>query len=190
MGNFPRHDFIETSQFLSKASSSYLSERNMKDSPRSIGTRVLALFCIYLIATGVFSTGFAILTLVYALFPTPLINNFLRLFEIIVPLILLGIGMASLLPISEHAYTRQAAINPAMARESMRQRKGKPEKRELGILMGIVGITIVLRINPWEGFFFFILPLWGIPIVTVLMVITLILIIMLYKKIVRSIREV
>lgn len=143
--------------------------------------KLLAWLTLYLIITCSLSTVFAILALVYAIFPTQLFEKLLLFFSIGAPLILIGIGIASLLPLSEYAYIRQAGINPAIAREGLRHQRRKREKRELGILLGITGITSLLGIDPWHIFLFFLMPRLGMPIVTSLMAATLVLLTTIYK---------
>jgi hypothetical protein len=59
-------------------------------------------------------------------------------------LLLMFIGIASGLSTSEYAYIRQGAINPLVMREGMEHYRREPEKRGMGILLGVVGITIIL----------------------------------------------
>jgi len=58
-------------------------------------------------------------------------------------LLLIFIGFASGLSTSEYAYVRQGAINPTIMRASMEHFKRGQEKREMGILLGLVGLTII-----------------------------------------------
>jgi hypothetical protein len=58
-------------------------------------------------------------------------------------LLLVFIGIASGLSTSEYAYIRQGAINPLAMRAGMEHFKRGPEKRGMGILLGIVGLTII-----------------------------------------------
>jgi len=148
----------------------------------STGMAILAWFCIYLIVTCVFSTCYAVLAFIYEVFPTELMKNLLFLFSLGVPVVLMGIGVVSALPLSEYAYMRQAGRNPAIARETVRHQKRKPEKRELGIVLGVVGITTAFGISPWQGFFFLLEPLLGIPTITILMVAFLMLLVRIYRK--------
>jgi hypothetical protein len=58
-------------------------------------------------------------------------------------LLLIFIGIASGLSTSEYVYIRQGAINPLVMREGMEHFKRGPEKRGMGILLGVVGLTII-----------------------------------------------
>jgi uncharacterized membrane protein YkgB len=97
-------------------------------------------------------------------------------------LILIGIGIVSLLPLSEYAYMRQAGLNPPIAREIPKHQRRKRERRELGILLGIVGITTILGINPFSSLFALLSSLLGMPTVTLLMAAALILLIIAYRR--------
>jgi hypothetical protein len=116
--------------------------------------KIMAWLCVYLILTGSLSTANATVVFLYALFPTSLLGTLMTAFTLVVPLVLMGIGIASILPLSEYAYMKQGGTNPVIARESLRHQKKKPEKKDFGVLLGIVGLTCFLRITPWDLFFF------------------------------------
>ena len=59
-------------------------------------------------------------------------------------ILLIFIGIASGLSTSEYAYVRQGAINPLIMREGMKHYRRGPEKRGMGMLLGVVGLTIFL----------------------------------------------
>jgi len=151
-----------------------------------LSREIFAWFVVYLIITGSLSTAFAASALIYTFFPTKLIEDLLYLFSKGIPLILMGIGIVSLLPLSEYTYTRQAGTNPLIARESVKHQKRKREKRELGILLGIAGMTSILGIDPWNTLFFLLSPPLGIPTVTLLMATTLTLLTIAYRKKMKS----
>jgi hypothetical protein len=65
-------------------------------------------------------------------------------------IVLIGIGVVSMLPLSEFAYTSpygrgRAGVNPAIMREGANHlRRGREEPRELGIILGVVGLTLLV----------------------------------------------
>lgn len=144
--------------------------------------KLLAWFVVYLIVACGFSTVFAVLTLVHIVYPSEMTENMLFLFSMGGSFVLLGIGVASAMPLSEYAYMRKAGINPAIARESIQHQRRTPEKRDLGIVLGIVGITCVFGVNPWQSLFFLVGSSVGVPMVTIIMVASLILLVQLYRK--------
>jgi hypothetical protein len=60
-----------------------------------------------------------------------------------VGLFLIFLGIASGLSTSEYVYIRQGAINPLVMREGMEHFRRGSEKRGMGILLGVVGLTII-----------------------------------------------
>jgi hypothetical protein len=64
--------------------------------------------------------------------------------------ILIGLGIVSLLPLSEYSYASphgwgRAGANPVILREGVKHMvKKKREPRKRGILLGIVGLTLLL----------------------------------------------
>ncbi|MEM2990747.1 MAG: hypothetical protein QXQ02_06140 [Halobacteria archaeon] len=86
-----------------------------------------------------------------------------------VPLILIGIGLVSLLPLSEYFYMRGGGINPAIARESAKHQKRKRENRTWGLMMGIVGFTSLFMISPGHVFFRMLINFLEVPLATILM---------------------
>lgn len=115
-------------------------------------------------------------------FSTKLVEYLLFLFPWAVPLLLISIGIVSLLPISEYAYTRQAGINPPIARESLKHQSREQEKRELGLLLGIVGFVSILGINPWQLFYSLTTSFWGIHAAAIMMIVALTLLVALYRR--------
>lgn len=112
--------------------------------------RILAWLTIYLIVCGSFYAIFGVLLLVYSVFQTGLMENILLWFSVGVPFVLMLIGVVSLLPFAEYAYARQGALNPAIARDSFQaMQRRKPEKKGLGVLLGLAGLTIVFGVTPW-----------------------------------------
>jgi hypothetical protein len=64
-------------------------------------------------------------------------------------LVLIGIGVVSILPLSEYSYSTphgrgRAGVNPAVLREGAAHMRRKREPRKLGMLLGIVGVTLLL----------------------------------------------
>ena len=147
-----------------------------------VSRKVLAWFSAYLIVTGSYSLVFALLVFIQNTFPSAFLENLLFLFSLITPLILIGIGIVSLIPISEYAYTREGSKNPAIARQAVTCSRRKPKKGELGILLGIAGLTLVFRIDPWQIFFFSIAPLINMLIVIAIMAVALGSLITIYRK--------
>jgi len=148
----------------------------------STGVKVLAWFCAYLIITCCVSIVFAVLAFVYSVFPTWFTSNLLTVFSIGVPFALLLVGFVSLLPFSEYAYLRQSGTNPAIAREGLRERERKPRKKGWGVVLGIVGITLLLGLNPWSVLLILLSPLLGIPVIALLLTAALILLVIVFRK--------
>ncbi|MEM2917333.1 MAG: hypothetical protein QXN63_03135 [Candidatus Bathyarchaeia archaeon] len=144
--------------------------------------KALRWFMLFLIIACGLSAGFSILVFIQDVFPTKLVEYLLFLFPWAVPLIMISIGIVSLLPFSEYAYTRQAGINPAVARESMAHQSREQEKRELGLLLGIVGFISILGMNPWHLFYSLIIPFLGAGGAAVLMIFALLLLIEAYRR--------
>jgi hypothetical protein len=144
--------------------------------------KIIAWFCVYLIVTGSVSTIFAVLASIYSLFPTTLLETVLTLFYLATPLVLMAMGIASILPLSEYAYMRQGGINPTIARESVRHQKRKTEKKDFGVLLGVAGLTSFFKISPWDVFFLQAEPTLGLSIVAFLMIASLALLALIYKK--------
>lgn len=143
--------------------------------------RLLAWFLLYLILAVALSAFFGLLFFLATIFPAQLEGSVFWI-TFGVPLILIVIGIASALPLSEYAYMREAGRNPVIARESMRHLKRRRERREIGILMGIVGVTSILGMNP----LFFLLASFSSSIgmlgTTLVMMATLLLLIIIYLK--------
>jgi len=65
-------------------------------------------------------------------------------------IILIGVGIVSSLPLSEYSYGApygigRAGTNPVILRDSIRHmKKRKKESRKRGILLGLVGLTLLL----------------------------------------------
>ena len=145
-------------------------------------SKIFAWLCIYLIAAGFLSTTFAVLILLNTLFPIEPMSTLVKLFALVVPLVLMGIGVVSILPQSEYYYMRGAGYNPAIARETMAHIKRKPERREFGVLIGVAGITFLLRISPWDLFFNYVGQVTGVLMVTIVMIVAFILLVLYYRR--------
>lgn len=145
----------------------------------------LGWVCLYVVVTGIYYVVLEVLFLMNAVFPSGLMSNLLQWFTFGAPIVLMLIGLVSLLPIStaEVGYIRQARTNPAMARESLQEaQRPRNEKRGVGLLLAIAGITLLIGTTPWNVY---VLPfnLLGTPVATFVAEISLlILVIMLYKK--------
>lgn len=84
----------------------------------------------------------------YALLMNKPFLDTLRLIWIIAAVILMSIGIVSIIPLSEHSYMSphgrgRAGVNPAMIREGVKHMR-KREPKELGIVLGIVGLTLLV----------------------------------------------
>lgn len=89
----------------------------------------------------------AILTSVALIYATYMNKPFLETLHwalIIGAFVLFVIGFVSLLPFSEYRYLRGAALNPIIAREGMKHIKAGRESKRMGIILGIVGFTLLL----------------------------------------------
>jgi phage shock protein PspC (stress-responsive transcriptional regulator) len=106
-----------------------------------------------------------------------------------VPILFMCIGIVSLLPLSEYRYAKQGGVNPAIAREIVQHTRRKPERKEFGILMGIAGLAIVFRFDPWLALFFLVSPYIGVPITTILITIILLISIALRNRKLETIRK-
>jgi hypothetical protein len=141
---------------------------------------------VYLILTGSLSTVNSMLAFLYVLFPTSLLETLITVFTFAAPLVLMGIGITSILPLSEYAYMKQGGTNPVIARESLRHQKRRPEKKDFGVLIGIAGLTCFLRITPWD---LFLLYAWSRPasaVIPAFMLTLLILLTIFYRRKLRT----
>jgi hypothetical protein len=144
---------------------------------------IFAWVCLYVLSSWALSTVFATVASFYSIFSTQYSQNILSVLYFGFALVLICIGIASLLPFSEYSYMRGGASNPAIARESVeRQRKGRQENKKLGFLMGIVGLTSVIGLNPGYVFFFSLPDILGMYLTTILMWIILMILAVFYKK--------
>jgi len=127
-------------------------------------------FCIYLIVTGTYAALLSITVTIDSLFSSTLTRTILGIVNFGVPIVFMGIGVVSILPFSEYSYTKQAGTNPVIAREIVQHMRRKPEKKELGILVGLAGLAVILRFDPWLAFFFFVSPLAGVITATIVII--------------------
>ena len=94
----------------------------------------------------------AVTTLGVFLYTTWAKNSFFKVLSVVLlveAIILIGIGIASLLPLSEYSYVGygrgRSGVNPVIIREGLEHiKRGTHEPRELGMLLGIVGLTLLL----------------------------------------------
>ncbi|MCK4482791.1 hypothetical protein KAU55_06155 [Candidatus Bathyarchaeota archaeon] len=87
-------------------------------------------------------------TSLYALSMNKPFLDTLRLAWIIAAVILMSIGIVSIIPLSEHSYMSphgrgRAGVNPAIIREGVKHMR-KREPKKLGIIFGIVGLTLLV----------------------------------------------
>lgn len=128
-----------------------------------------SLLCLYTLASWALSTVFATVVSLYQVFQAEYFQVLQSLVAIGAPLILIGIGLVSLLPLSEYFYMRGGGINPAIARESAKHQKRKRENRTWGLMMGIVGFTSLFMISPGHVFFRMLINFLEVPLATILM---------------------
>ena len=100
-------------------------------------------FKLYLLALAVTLTVIAFGTLIYAMWTTKPFMEVMRYGLVIGTIILLGVGFVSMLPLSEYRYIR-AGLNPVIAREGMKHIKAGRDPKRMGIIFGIVGLTLLL----------------------------------------------
>jgi hypothetical protein len=149
--------------------------------------KTLGWFCTYLIVLCAYTTIFTLLISVYALFPSSPLSSVLTIYSIGVRVGFLVVGIGTLLPLARYAYTRQAGTNPAIARESfeeIRQGKEESEKKALGLILGIVGITLFFPIDPWMYLFESLAPYNAAyyPLSILVDAISLILLVAIYER--------
>lgn len=99
---------------------------------------------LYLLTLAVTLAILTLGALIYATFMNKPILETLRWALIIGTFILLVIGFVSLFPFSEYRYLRGAALNPITAREGMKHIKAGRESKRMGIILGLVGFTLLL----------------------------------------------
>ena len=101
-------------------------------------------FKLYLLALA-FALIFIVLgVLIYTLWTTKPFMETMRWGFIIGALFLLCVGFVSMLPLSEYRYIRGAGLNPVIAREGMKHIKAGRDPKRMGIILGIVGLTLLL----------------------------------------------
>ncbi|NWG11313.1 hypothetical protein HXY33_06175 [Candidatus Bathyarchaeota archaeon] len=148
---------------------------------RLLMRKLLAWLLLYLIIADALSTFLSLLFFLSTIFPTQLEGS-LYWISFGLPLILIVIGIASALPFSEFAYMREAGRNPVIARESIKHVTRRRERKEIGILMGIVGVTSILGMNPLYFLLSSLSSSIGMPGTTFVMIATLSLLIIIYLK--------
>lgn len=140
-----------------------------------------SLLCLYTLGSWALSTVLATIASLYQVFQAEYFQVLLLLVAIGVPFLLIGIGLVSLLPLSEYFYMRGGGINPAIARESAKHQKRKREDRTWGFMMGIVGFTSLFMISPGHVFFRELVNFIEVPLATTLMWIILFMLAAVYK---------
>jgi ABC-type transport system involved in cytochrome c biogenesis permease subunit len=101
-------------------------------------------FKLYLLALAVTLTVIAFGTLIYAMWTTKPFMEVMRYGLVIGALVLLGVGFVSMLPLSEYRYMKGAGLNPVIAREGIKHVKAGRDPKRMGIIFGIVGLTLLL----------------------------------------------
>ena len=137
---------------------------------KTLFAKMLDWLYVYLLVTGTYTALFSVTVMIHLLFSSALTGTMRDIVGFGVPIVFMGIGVVSLLPLSEYRYMKQAGINPAIARESVQSMRRKPEKKELGILVGLAGLAVVFRFDPWLAFFFLVSPFVGVMTTTVLII--------------------
>jgi len=101
-------------------------------------------FKLYLLTLAVALIFIVLGTLIYASWKAKPFMETLRWGFIIEALVLLGVGVVSMLPLSEYRYILGAGLNPVIAREGMKHLETGGEPKRMGIILGIVGLTLLL----------------------------------------------
>lgn len=149
--------------------------------PGSLWRRIVAWSVLFFIMSGSFLTAIEALRLVNTIYHIEILEKAINPLYFLTLLIFVGVGLVSLLPISAIAYARASVRNPAVMREILKENDRKSDGKELGILFGTVGLTILSGTNPWFAFYllsYLINAMW----VTVLMAVALALLMMVYVK--------
>ncbi|MEM2147638.1 MAG: hypothetical protein QXJ94_03430, partial [Candidatus Bathyarchaeia archaeon] len=98
----------------------------------------------YLIALAFTLAIIMLGALLYAGFMDKPLLESMRWAFIIGIFVLLSVGFVTILPFSEYRYVRGAGINPAIAHEGMKHVKSGRDSKKMGIILGIIGLTLFL----------------------------------------------
>jgi hypothetical protein len=143
---------------------------------------ILAWIFAYLIIAWSLTTLLVVLGLLAEWFPSDIWQAVGWIVGLGLPLAMIGIGVASILPMSEYAYMRGAGRNPVIARESVRHQRRKPEKRGFGILVGVVGAMFLGRLNPPDLLLTAAVYVFGREIAAAMTIALLILLVHFYRE--------
>jgi len=110
----------------------------------SLQKKIMEGFKLYSLALLVTLTVILMGTLLYATLTNKPFLDTLRSTLIIGVIALTAVGFVSGLPLSEYSYIRAGALNPAIMREGERHARRRREPRKLGIILGIVGLTLLV----------------------------------------------
>ena len=99
---------------------------------------------LYLLALAVTLTIITLGALLYSALMSKPFSETMRWAIVIGALVLLCVGFVSMLPLSEYRYIKGAALNPVIAREGMRHIRAGRDPKRMGIILGVVGLTLLL----------------------------------------------
>ncbi|MBS7632064.1 hypothetical protein KEJ15_00340 [Candidatus Bathyarchaeota archaeon] len=143
---------------------------------------ILAWIFAYLMIAWSLTTLLVILGLLAEWFPSDAWQAVGWIVGLGLPLAMIGIGVASILPMSEYAYMRGAGRNPVIARESVRHQRRKPEKKGFGILVGVVGAMFIGRMNPPDLLLTAAVYVFGREIAAAITIALLVFLVYVYRK--------
>ena len=111
--------------------------------------KITEFFKLYLIVMSVIWIIIGLGTLILSALGNTSFVNTLKIFLPIVIIILLGMGIVSLLPLSEYSYAMphgrgRAGANPAMLREGLKDFRKRRESKNRGIIFLAVGLTLII----------------------------------------------
>jgi hypothetical protein len=154
------------------------------DSDRNVSlNQVPAWLCVYLMIAGFPAVGLASAFFLGTLFPIePYVQALAWVFGLIIPALLTGIGIVTILPFAQYAWMKGAQTNPAIARTAATEESRKPMKTGFGVLVGVAGLTSLFGFTPWNIFLFLAANSLGILVAMPTMVTGYAVLIFLYHK--------
>ncbi len=99
---------------------------------------------IYLLAFAITLAIILLVTLVCAVWAKMPFLSVLRWTLILGIIVLEGIGVVSLIPLSQYTYIRRGAINPAIIRAGMDDTRRESDQKKIGIVLGLVGLSLTV----------------------------------------------
>ena len=97
---------------------------------------------MYVLAFTITLAIILLVTLVWAIWARMPFLSVLRWTMIMGIVVLAGIGAVSLIPLSQYAYVRRGAINPAIIRAGMDDIRRETDPKKIGIVLGLVGLSL------------------------------------------------